>query len=132
MDLGNPRGRFQLGAGPERQLWGGGVLGDPAGEVFTSHLVAEVWQDGFVCLAMSGSETPSAFSALLASRNDFPTRPLVPADSVMMGGRTEVPFLGRLVLELYSGGSTAAVIEGADTGAIYSATISRVRQVAAG
>lgn len=131
MTINGTPGRFQLSAGPERDLWLGGMLKRPSGTFLVAHLISEVWDDGFTCLGMSGTLDPASFQPLLARNSDPPKVDLMPTESVMMAGRPGGKFLGRVVLELYSGGASAAVIQGTDAGAIYQATAARLAAVPA-
>jgi hypothetical protein len=115
---------------PERKFWGARPLlsGSLAG--YRGRLISEVWADGFVCLAM---DDPTLLQSAVAGIHQC--RPLtgsaygLPTDGVLLDG-PRGGFLGRVIVEFWTGMPPVVAAEGSDTALLLRLTEARLVELA--
>lgn len=87
----------------EQNFWDPAPVLSGFGGPCAGHVRAEVWSDGFVCLAMTSPGLAGAALAALKGSNHLTAADrTLPSQPVMME-RSEAPFLGHVVVEFWNG-----------------------------
>lgn len=111
----------------ERHLWGRSPLSGRKDTGYGGDLFSEVWGDGFVCIAMSDPRI--AGPALAALGGSSPVTSLnhdLPGAPVMMD-RPGEEFLGRVVVEFWTGKTPVVGAFGSDIGRVIDFTEARLK-----
>ncbi len=113
----------------ERGFWGEAPVMRGHDVAYSGHLRAEVWADGLVCLSMSDARFIGPALAALMDPSSLNTveRPL--PDGPVMMDRPGVEFLGRAVVDFWTGRPPVAGTIGADSGRLVSLTTERLKQI---
>ncbi|MGH2867917.1 MAG: hypothetical protein ACRDNK_10175 [Solirubrobacteraceae bacterium] len=115
----------------EKNLWtGGALLSGPTGDAYRGTLRSEVWADGFVCVSMTDPRLIGpALAILKGSQPVTRTTRELPGHPMMMHRPTQ-PFLGRVIVEFWTGSSPRVAAIGSDSGRLIALTEQSLKQLA--
>jgi len=112
----------------ERNLWANAPVLTTSGAGYRGHVFAEVWADGFVCVAMSDPRLAGhALAALHGPAQVSETVRSIPASPVMT--EREAPFLGRAIIEFFTDQAPVVGAIGAEPGRLLELTRAQLKSI---
>lgn len=114
----------------EQNLWAGvGILSSPSAGAYRGTLRSEVWADGFVCVSMTD---PRLIAPALAILKD--SQPLSGTERELLGypmmmNRPSERFLGRVIVDFWTGSAPHVAAIGSDRALLVSLTEQSLKQL---